>query len=109
MSTNAIIGVTFLRSDTTSPSLSGVMRLARSEEIGRRNEANDGSLILTVNGTDNLVFDSDPVVLAGATQTLTSKTFSTGTVFSSASQLNDRSTITFSLETTNTDINVGSV
>ena len=57
--------------------------------------------MLTVNGTDNLVFESDPVVLAGATQTLTSKTFSTCTVFSAAPTINDGTKFTFSTDTAN--------
>ena len=63
--------MTFTRFDATSPSLTGVRRLARSDEVGCRNEADDDKLMLNVNETNNLVFESDPVVLAGATQTLT--------------------------------------
>ena len=108
MGTNWIIGVTFVRSDATRPSLSGVMRFARSDEIGWRNEANDDYLMLTVNGTDNLVFESDPVLLTGATQTLTSKTFSNATVFSAAPTLNAGTKVPFSADTTNAGRNVGS-
>ena len=108
MSTNSIIGVTFLRSDATSPSLSGLIRLARADEIGWRNEANDGNLPLAVNETNNLVFDNDPVVLAEATQTLTNKTFSTGTTFSAAPTINDGTKFTFSPNGTNPGLNVGS-
>ena len=105
MSTNSMIGVTFLRSDATSPSLTSVIRLARSDEIGWGNEANDDTLQLTVNGTDKLVFDTNPVLLAGATQTLTNKTFSTGTVFSAVPTINAGTKFTFSPNTTNAGIN----
>ena len=64
LSTNSINGVTFVRSDATSPSLTGVMGLAGSDEIGWRNEADEDNLMLTVNETNNLVFETDPVVLA---------------------------------------------
>ena len=84
MNAQAIQGGTFLQSNTTTPALSGVIRLPRAEEIVRRNEADAGNLQLAVNGTDNLVFESDPVVLAAGTQTLTNETLSTGTVFSAA-------------------------
>ena len=64
--------------------------------------------MLTVNGTGNLVFERDPVVLAGAMQTLTSKTFSTGTGVSAAPTIKDGTKFTFSPDTTNAGINVGS-
>ena len=83
------------------------MRLARADEIGWRHEASDGNLMLTGNVTDNLVFESDPVVLAGATQTLTSKKFSTGTVFSAARSINDGTKFTFYPDTKNAGITVG--
>ena len=64
--------------------------------------------MLTVNGTDNLLCESDPVVLARETQTLTSKTCSTNTVFSAAPTINDGANFTFSPNGTNPGLNVGS-
>ena len=69
MNTQSIQGVTFLQSSTANTALSGVIRLARADTLGWRNEADDANLVLAVNDSNNLLFGTDSVVLAEATQT----------------------------------------
>ena len=107
MNTQSIQGVTFLQSSTAKSTLSCVMRLARLQRFVFRNDADAGNPLVAINGTDNFMFETDPVVLAGAAQTLTNKTLSTVTVFSAAPTINDGTKFTFSPNATSACINTG--
>jgi len=47
----------YYKGPTANPSSAGVLRLAVSEGMGWRNNANDGDLLLTVNGSNALLFN----------------------------------------------------
>ncbi len=49
----------FFRSESGSPADTGIVRLARIDDIAWRNEANDGNLLLEVDANEFLTFASD--------------------------------------------------
>lgn len=52
---------------TASPSTAGVVRLANSDAIGYRNAANSDNLLLTVNASNQLVFNGSAIYTGGIT------------------------------------------
>lgn len=52
---------------TALPSTAGLVRLAVSDTIGWRNNANGGNLLLAVNGSDQLTFNGTAIYPAGIT------------------------------------------
>lgn len=48
----------YFKTATSSPSTAGVLRLAASDSIGFRNNADDGNLLLAINGSNELTFNS---------------------------------------------------
>jgi hypothetical protein len=51
----------YYTSRTANPASSGTLRLARTNVISWRNEANDDDLNLSVNSSDQLLFDGQPI------------------------------------------------
>lgn len=51
----------YFTSVTTLPSTAGVLRLAKTDSIGWRNNANSANLLLGVNGSDQLTFGGTPI------------------------------------------------
>lgn len=68
LQTSGVNAATFIKSATTNPSSSGMLRLARTDAIGWRNALNNGNLLLTVDGSNNLLFNG---VAVGSPTTLT--------------------------------------
>jgi hypothetical protein len=92
------------RSTQVSPSTSGVLRLATGDAVGWRNAANSGNLLLNLDGSNNLQFNS--VALATATQLalkapLASPTF-TGTVTAPTVSISTALSLGVSSDTTTT-------
>lgn len=56
----------YLKSAGTNIASTGVVRLAKTETIGFRNNANDGDLALAINGSDQLTFNGVRLATAGA-------------------------------------------
>lgn len=52
---------------TASPSTAGLVRLALADTIGWRNNANDGNLLLSVDGDDRLSFNGTAIYTGGIT------------------------------------------
>lgn len=52
---------------TTAPSTVGIVRLAVSDSIGWRNNANGANLLLAVNGSDQLTFGGSAIYTGGVT------------------------------------------
>jgi hypothetical protein len=52
----------YLKSRTTNPSSTGVLRLANGDEISWRNSTNTGDLPLSVDASNQLLFNGSPVV-----------------------------------------------
>lgn len=48
----------YLSTRTANPSTSGLLRLSKTDTIGWRNNANGGNLLLAIDGSDNLTFNS---------------------------------------------------
>jgi hypothetical protein len=59
---------------TANPSSAGLLRLAVSDSIGWRNNANGANLLLSVDGSNRLTWDSSVLLAASTTATLTNKT-----------------------------------
>lgn len=70
----------YYKSRGTNVSTSGILRLANAESVGWRNNANSADLLLTVNSSDLLQYNSDTVCTLTATQTLTNKTLTSPTI-----------------------------
>jgi hypothetical protein len=66
----------YYKSRTTNPATSGQIRLAVSDTISFRNNANSGNLALSVNGSDQLLFNGSALggVWGSITGTLSSQT-----------------------------------
>jgi len=64
----------YFKTQTANLSTAGVLRLARADTIGWRNQANGANLALGVDTSNNLTWESVPVVTTTGTQTLTGKT-----------------------------------
>lgn len=58
--------VPYIKTATATPSTAGVLRLAVSDSVGWRNNANGGNLLLSVDGSDRLTFNSVLVPTATA-------------------------------------------
>lgn len=67
----------YVKSETANISTAGVLRLAVSDSIGWRNNANGGNLLLLPNASDGLKFNSIDLVNVSTAQTLTNKTLTT--------------------------------
>ena len=90
MGGQSIRNVNSLQSDTTDPSVSGVIRVANPDlGISWRNHADTGDLPLTVNTSNAIMFNAIVIATVSGTQTLTNKPLSTGTGFSAAPTIND--------------------
>lgn len=62
----------YFSSRTSNASTSGLFRLAVTDTIGWRNNANGGNLLLSINGSDQLLFNGNPVTTNGVTGTAAS-------------------------------------
>lgn len=51
----------YFKSYSANPSSAGALRLAHADSIGFRNQANNGDLLLTVDASDNLLFNGSPI------------------------------------------------
>ncbi len=51
----------YYKSRATNISSAGILRIARDESIGWRNQANSANLLLGVNSSDQLTFDGNPI------------------------------------------------
>lgn len=51
----------YFKSYSANPSSAGTLRLAHANSIGWRNQANDGDLLLTVDSSNNLLFNGSPI------------------------------------------------
>ncbi len=51
----------YLTSVTSTPSTSGVLRLAKTDSIGWKNNGGSGNLLLAIDGTDQLTFNGVPI------------------------------------------------
>jgi hypothetical protein len=56
----------YLSSRTANPSTSGLLRLAKTDSIGWRNNANSGNLLLSLDGSDNLTFNGSILATAAS-------------------------------------------
>jgi hypothetical protein len=70
------IKTAYVISKTTNPSSAGYLRLAVTDYLGWRNNANNGNLLLLPNGSNELTYNSQVVDTASNTLTLTNKTMS---------------------------------
>ncbi len=70
----------WFRSQTTSPSTTGVVRLATADAVSWRNAGDDGNVGLAAGAGDYLYWDSDIVVSRTEALTLTNKTLTAPTV-----------------------------
>lgn len=59
--TNFGLVALYYKSTTANISTSGTVRLARTDTIGWRNQANGGNLLLSVNASDQLLFNGSAV------------------------------------------------
>jgi hypothetical protein len=66
----------YFNSRTTTISTAGVLRLAKTDSIGWRNNANGGNLILGIAATDRLQYAGIDLVDLSSSQTLTNKSMS---------------------------------
>ena len=94
-------------SNTDGISTSGTIRFARTDTFGSKNEDNDGKLHLAIKSSDNLLFGSDPVVLATEAQTLTNKTLTTPAIADITNATHDHSNNTNGGNLTNTALTEG--
>jgi hypothetical protein len=69
----------YVKSASSNIASVGLVRLAKTDVIGFRNNANTNDLTLGITGTDRLVFASDNVVTATSTDTLTNKSINAAT------------------------------
>jgi hypothetical protein len=56
----------YYKSRTNDVSSTGTLRLARTDVISWRNEANDGDLVLSVNSSNELLFNGSPIGAVGS-------------------------------------------
>lgn len=66
--------VKYLKSSSSNIAASGVIRLANTDKVAFRNNANSGDLSLGVSTSDRLQFDSVNIPTISSTDTLTNKT-----------------------------------
>jgi hypothetical protein len=75
----------YLKSQTANPAAAGVVRLAKTDTINFRNEANDGDLALGRNSSDQLTYNGNPIIGSAAlTADRALQSSSTGVVEASA-------------------------
>lgn len=56
----------YIKSETTNPASAGVLRLAKTDSIKWRNNANGADIALAIDGSDNLQYAATKVLLSGA-------------------------------------------
>jgi hypothetical protein len=56
----------YLKTETANPASAGVVRLAKTDSIGWRNNANGADKLLNIDGSDNLQYASTKILLSGA-------------------------------------------
>jgi hypothetical protein len=84
-----------LTSQSTNPASTGVLRLANVDTIVWRNAANTGNVTLSVNGSNNLVFEGSVIAAGG---TVMSVALSVPSIFTvSGSPVSSSGTLSFSL------------
>jgi hypothetical protein len=66
----------YYKSRSTNPASSGILRLANADQINWRNNANTLDLPLTVNSSDQLIYNGSIIALVSAPNTFTSLTLS---------------------------------
>jgi hypothetical protein len=66
----------YVKGRTANPASAGVLRLAKTETVGWRNNANGGDLALGINGSDAIQFNSISLADISSAQTLTNKSMS---------------------------------
>lgn len=71
----------YYKSRSSNLSTAGILRLAVGDTIGWRNNANDGNLLLAIDGSNNLTFNGLVIVNGSGQQTLTNKILSDSTVY----------------------------
>jgi hypothetical protein len=64
----------YLSSRTSNPSTAGLLRLAKTDSIGWRNNANGANLLLGINASDKLTYETVEIPTISSTSTLTNKT-----------------------------------
>lgn len=52
----------YLKTETANPASAGVLRLARVDSFGWRNQANSADLLFSVNNLNQLLFDGNPLI-----------------------------------------------
>lgn len=68
--------IKYLVSQTMAPATSGFLRLAKSDGVIWRNNANSANLVLTIDGSDNLTFNGSTFGISGAVNPGTANTLS---------------------------------
>jgi hypothetical protein len=68
LQTSGVNTASFIASSTVLPASAGVLRLAKTDSIGWKNNAGSGNLLLAINGSNQLTFNG---VAIGATAALT--------------------------------------
>ncbi len=58
--------VPYIKTATANPSSAGVLRLAKTDAVSWRNNANSADLSLSLDASNNLLFNSSKVLLSGA-------------------------------------------
>jgi hypothetical protein len=67
----------YFKSRTTNPATTGTLRLAKTDSVSFRNNANSGDLALTINGSDELIFNGGAI--GGGITALTGDVTASGT------------------------------
>lgn len=70
----------YYKSKTANIAAAGVVRLAKTDTVSFRNNANAADLPLGIDGSDNLIFNSIVIATSTGTQTFTNKLLSDSTV-----------------------------
>ncbi len=71
--------LSYIKSQSVSPSSAGILRLGNNESIGWRNQANSGDLLLKLNTSNRLELDGVNIPTISSTDTLTNKSISGAT------------------------------
>lgn len=56
----------YIKTETANPASAGILRLAKTDAVKWRNNANGADLTLSIDGSDNLQFQSTKILLSGA-------------------------------------------
>jgi hypothetical protein len=99
----------YFLSRNTNPATAGLFRLNVTDYIGWRNNANGGNLLLGVDSSDNLTFNSNILATRSTAETLTNKTidFSTNTLTGVASSSTSQTLTNKTISTANNTIQSG--